>query len=153
MITCSLALFVFLNFATQAAPRIPAQGCLIANESTQLASGTKVESRIKVYAQASNRIHKSVVSAASTNQQDTIPPMLQCWLDILNTSVEDIEANLERKKKSKALREFEIQLRRAVLDVQSYKIKAPVEQQDQIDGWVTQAEKIHERFMSFLFPR
>ncbi len=153
MINCSLVLLAMFPFTVQAPTSVPAQGCLTANESAQLEKGPKVESRLKTYASASNRFHNSLVSSASANQTDAVPPLLKCWLEVLNAAAADIDSNLERKKKSRTLREFEIQLRRAILDVQNYKIKAPVEQQDQIDDWIAKAEKIHERFMSFLFPK
>jgi DNA-binding transcriptional MerR regulator len=73
--------------------------------------------------------------------------------ELLRFSLNDIRASLEKKKKSRALKNFEIQLRRASLDVQSYKIKAPIEQQDQIDDWLSQAESIRTQFMGMLFPQ
>lgn len=155
MMACVHLFILSFGLLGQAAalPQGEAPTALTANEKALLEKETRIESRIKTYAGASDRIHHAFHAAIRGQQFDTIPGKLRDWLELLRFSLNDVRASLEKKKKSRALKNFEIQLRRASLDVQSYKIKAPIEQQDQIDDWLSQAESIRTQFMGMLFPQ
>lgn len=155
MMVCANLLIIFFGLLSQAAGLPQAEGpdVLTANEKTLLEKEISIENRIKIYSQASERIHHAFQAEIRGQQLDTVPAALRNWLSLLDSSLKDINANLGRKKKSKALKNFEIQLRRATLDVQGYKIKAPIEQQDLIDDWISRADRIRNQFMMLLFPQ
>ncbi len=74
------------------------------------------------------------------------------WVKLLSASLEDIEENVNRKKKSRALINFEIHLRRTILDMKSFKFKLPADQQNQFDSWLDRAEEARKKMVKILFP-
>ncbi len=84
---------------------------------------------------------------------DFIPAMLRCWKDRLTASLQDIEAKVNRKKKSGALIDYEIQFRKSIFYVNDVRLKAPYTQQDDFDSWISQAELVHQKFVDILFQR
>ena len=79
--------------------------------------------------------------------------MLHCWKDRLTASLKDIEAKVNRKKKSGALIDYEIQLRKSIFYVSDVRLKAPYTQQDGFDSWIAEAELVHQKFVDILFQR
>ena len=119
---------------------------------TQAAGRTlKVGDRIKIYLSASRRMQQSVHAAVRGGDFSNVPDALKSWVSLLSGSLQDIEANLKVKTKSKPLIRYEIQVRKALTEFKTYKTKAPVEQQDEFDEQLAGAEKIRKRFVEIIF--
>lgn len=111
-----------------------------------------IEGRIKVYQKASERMMKSVRKAISKREYQTVPDSLSTWTGLIAESVKDIDANLERKKKkSKPLIKYEIQVRKAIKDIREFKIRAPVGQQDVFDRCIDTTESARSTMVDILF--
>jgi hypothetical protein len=111
-----------------------------------------IEERIKVYRKASERMMKSLLKAVSKKEFQMIPDSLSSWTTLLAESLNDIEANLERKKKkSKPLIKYEIQVRKAIKDIRDFKTRAPVQQQDIINRSLDRSESVRARMVEILF--
>jgi hypothetical protein len=147
-----LFLILFTNLVSQANTAAPAQDDgLLPLERDQLQKEQKIDNRIRIYITASYRLQNAFHSEADKNNFSGVPPILQARMNLLADSLKDIDANAGWKKKSKALINYEIQLRKSVKEVDDYKVKAPVEQLDFLDAWTAQAEKIRTRFIDILF--
>jgi hypothetical protein len=148
---CALTL-IFSIIAQSGGILTPAAEGLTADERERLAREQKLDNRIKIYETASKRLLKSLETAVIKEQYDSDLPILKAWTYLLNTSFEDIEKNASRKKKSKALIRLEIQLRKALSDVQEYKLRAPLDQQGAFDAFLSRSEQIRKKFVEILFP-
>jgi hypothetical protein len=122
-------------------------------EKEQLARATNVEQRIKVYEDASKRIHQTLHSMAAGGDFGKIPDTLKAWNSLLAGSLEDIAANLKTKKKSKALIHYEIQVRKAVTAAQDYKNNIPPDQVDTFNSCLAEVEKIRKRLVEIIFEQ
>lgn len=135
----------------------PAQGtvgdCLTPIEKKQLSAEENIDKRIKIYRQISTRLHQTVEMALSKKSFEEIPSLLSCWKDHLAVSLKDVEAKINRKKKSGALIDYEIAVRKSILDMSDARLKAPYQQQSDFDSWLEQAKIVHERFVDILFQR
>lgn len=120
-------------------------------EKERLSRAQKVDDRIKIYTSASKRLQRSVYTAISDNNFSSLPKALRQWVSILSISLEDIDANLNVKKKSKPLIRYEIQVRKALTEFKDYKASVPIELQDEFDDCLDSAEKIRKRFMDIIF--
>jgi hypothetical protein len=144
----SLALYAFLQALSVPLLRSDA---LNAEEKARLSAAQKLNGRIKVYHDASRRMQQSVHAAVSGDDFSGVPVALKLWGSLLSGSLEDIEANLKAKKKSTALIRYEIQVRKAIKEFRGYKARAPVDQQDEIESQLANAEKIRKRFIDIIF--
>jgi hypothetical protein len=135
----------------------PAQGagaeCLLPAEKKRLSEQAKIEGRIRVYRDISERYHQAILSAVAKRNFDRIQAVIGCWKDQLGVSMKDIDANINRKKKSGSLIDYEIQLRKSIVDMNDARLKATVEQQPDFESWISQAKRIHDRFVDLLFQR
>jgi hypothetical protein len=127
--------------------------CLTAGEVKRLSQQQKVDGRVKVYKDISERYHQAIISAAAKKAFDEMPALISCWKDNLTVSLKDVEANINRKKKSGALIDYEIQLRRSIVDMNDVRLKATYEKQDAFDSWIAQANTARQRFVDILFQR
>ena len=153
MILAGYALALVFSLTAQSAGTLaPAAEGLTAAEKERLAREQKLDNRIKIYETASKRLLKSLETAVLKEQYDSDLPILRAWTGLLNTAFADIDKNASRKKKSKALIRLEIQLRKALADVQEYKIRAPIDQQDAFDSFLARSEEIRKKFVGILFP-
>lgn len=149
-IACLLAFFSV--FLLQVIGMSSMQGDIfLPSEKAQIAQADGIERRIKVYEAASKRIHQSLEAVIVKDDFHAVPDNLRLWTSLLAKSLEDIEANLKAKKKSRALIRYEIQVRKSISRTQSLKIRAPVDQQDIFDSCIAQAEKARKRFVEILF--
>lgn len=130
----------------------PVNTVLNSKEKLKIEKESNVNSRIKIYKQASERIQKNIHQTISKNDYQTVPENLKLWTLLLSESFKDIELNLKSKKKSKNLVAYEIHLRKAIASARDYKIGAPVDQQDAFDSCIEQAEKVRKRFVEIIFP-
>ncbi len=144
---------VLLAFLQAASFSPPVDSALNSEEILKIQKEKNIDGRIKIYIKASERIQKSIGAASAKNNFQTVPGDLKSWTSLLAESLRDIEANLKSKKKSKSLIRFETHVRKAIFNSQSYKMKAPVEQQDIFQSCLDQAEKIRIRFVDILFKR
>jgi hypothetical protein len=156
MILHLFALSAAFAFGAQAG--MPPQGaptgeCVNAAETKRLAGQSGIDGRIKAYRDISERYHKAVVSAVAGKRFAEIPPLIACWTERIEVSRKDIEDNVNRKKKSGALIDYEIQLRRSVVDLNSARIKAPHDMQEQFESWIAQAIQTRQKFVDILFQR
>jgi hypothetical protein len=124
---------------------------LNAVEKAKLSRELQIDGRIKVYLSASKRMQQSMHDAVSGGDFSNMPDALKLWSSLLSGSLEDIEASLRAKKKSKALIRYEIQVRKALAEFKGYKTKAPVEQHDELDAQLAAAEEIRKRFVDIIF--
>ena len=127
------------------------EGIFTPGETAHLANARSLDGRIKVYADASQRICKKLWETARQEKSDSIPDILKTWTSLLSGSLDDIAANSKSKKKSKRLINYEIQVRKAINGLMDLKLKAPFEQQDAYDACIAQAETIRKKFVDILF--
>jgi len=127
--------------------------CLTAVEKQRLSKERNIEGRIKIYREVSVRLYKAVEGAVAKTNFDVVPDLLGCWKDHLTGSLKDIEANINRKKKSGALIDYEIQVRKSITDINDARLKAPVQQQSDFQSWLAQASMVHQKFVDILFQR
>jgi hypothetical protein len=120
-------------------------------EKAQLASANNAERRIKVYNSASKRLQQELETAVTQENFQSVPGILQAWTFLLDKSLKDIETNLTAKKKSRALINYEIQLRKSITRTENLKIKSTADLQDPFDSCLERAEKIRGRFVEILF--
>jgi hypothetical protein len=135
------------------AVQLPGPDGLTTAERSKLEKEAKIDSRIRVYEAASTRFHRSVRNAVQKEEFEIVHEEFNSWIKILSASLEDIEANVNRKKMSRPLIRFEIHLRKAFLDLQDLKHKAPLEEQEKIETWLARAEGIRNSFLNILFKR
>jgi|RhiMetdeSRZDD1v2_1073273.scaffolds.fasta_scaffold1562173_1 hypothetical protein len=143
----------FLGPVNIQAVQLPGPDGLTPTERSKLEKEVKIDSRIQVYEAASTRFYKSVRSNLQKEEFEIVHEDLTSWMKVLSASLEDIEVNIDRRKMSRALIRYEIQLRKAFVDLQNLKHKAPAEEQDKIDTWLGRAEGIRAGFLNILFKR
>jgi hypothetical protein len=143
----------FLGPVNTQAVQLPGPDGLTPIERSKLEKEEKIDSRIRVYEAASIRFHKSVRSAVQKEEFEIVEEDLNSWMKVLSASLEDIEVNVNRRKMSRPLIRFEIHLRKAFLDLQDLKHKAPLEEQEKIETWLGRAEGIRNSFLNILFKR
>ncbi len=147
----TIALMVGLAMQTGSAPALSDDG-LTAAEREQLQQQQNIENRIKIYDNATARFFKTIEASVLKDDFDSVPALLKSWTKLLDMALKDIDANASRKKKSKALIRYEIRVRKAISNMQDYKIRAPVDQQEAFDAWLNNAEETRKKFVAILFP-
>jgi hypothetical protein len=148
----ALLFFILASISVQAGSIVQPPGdSMPPLERSKLQMEKKINNRIKIYKAVSGSWLKTLVSAVDANDFEAVPSVLQAWMSLLTESLKDIDANVERKKKSGALIEYEIQLRKSIHEVKDHRVEIPLEQLDSIDAWVDQAEKIQSKFLDILF--
>jgi hypothetical protein len=145
-----LPLFLYAFLQAASVPLLEGNA-LNAEEKARISKAQSVDDRIKVYHSASERMQQSIDAAVSKNDFSGVPDDLKLWVALLSGSMEDIEANLKAKKKSKALIRYEIQVRKANAAFRGYETKAPLDQQDAIDVQITSAEIIRKQLIDIIF--
>ncbi len=151
-LACALALTLWLQGYTPPST-FTGSDCLTEKEKKDFSGQSKVDGRVKVYRRISERLHLAIEAEASKQKWDGIPPLVGCWKELLTVSLRDIEANINRKKKSGALIEYEIQLRKSIVDMKDVRLKMPYPQQDDLEAWLSQADAAHKRTVDILFQR
>jgi hypothetical protein len=125
---------------------------LSSSERARIARENKLDNRIKVYEKVSIRYLRTLQGQMRTEEQD-IESTLEHWLSVLRFSLADIEKHAERKKKSRPLIHYEIQLRKAIVDVRELRLKAVAEDDPLFERWLTGAESIRNRFVDVIFAK
>jgi hypothetical protein len=146
------SLFLILNLLTQVTG---ASGLkievLTPIEKSELSSAKSLNTRIKIYDDASLRIQQSLQETIKNEQFETVPDLLIAWGSLLQTSISAIETDSKANKKSKQLRKFEIHLRKTIKDLPGLKLKTPYEQHDAFDACIAKTETIRKKMIDILF--
>jgi hypothetical protein len=150
MFTLALALWFQENVPPVA---LLASDCLNASEKKRLSAEDKIDGRVKVYRDISERFHETVESDVGKQSFNEASSLVRCWMDVVASSLKDIETNINRKKKSGALINYEIQLRKSIVDMGDARLKVPYQQQGDFESWLTQAKAAHTKFVDILFQR
>jgi hypothetical protein len=153
MLAVSWALTLICGLLMQAGTAVQAPDCLQATDRSRLEKETKLDNRIKIYEEASIRCQHLVTDMVQRQDFQLVPGYLQSWSDLLEKSLHDVETSTIRKEKSRALKNYEIHLRKAVSAVQELKLKATVDQFDAFEAWLNRAEQVRKKFVDFLFER
>jgi hypothetical protein len=124
----------------------PAEKSLLEREST-------IDARIRIYESASLRFQKSIQVATKQEEIEVLLENLKSWVKLLSASLEDIESNVNRKKKSRALIRYEIQVRKTAGDFQDARPGIPVESKEEFDSYLERAEVVRKTFLAILFQR
>jgi hypothetical protein len=146
-----LLAFALITLLQEAAPQPSADDLLDAREKAKLASAANAADRIKVYQAAARRYQTTLEADISREDFSQTPDNLKRWTAMLSAALEDIEANLKVKKRSKPLIRFEIELRKNIAAFHSFKTKVPADQQDLFATSLDQAEKIRKKFIDMIF--
>ena len=151
-----MSLFGLLTFALcsllqNAAAPPSIDDFLSVKEKASLTSSTNVNQRVKVYETASRRYQETLEDDIAKNDFSQIPDNLKRWTALLSASIEDIEANLKTKKRSRVLIHYEIELRKDIATFHSYKTKVPADQQDLFGTTLDQAETIRKKLIEMIF--
>jgi len=145
-----LPILLFLLFQTAAfaadAPEIYAP-----SEKKRLASSKSLDNRIRVYDTAFERIRKEVENDIRDERFENAARTLGVWSALLSESLADIEANINPRKKSGRLRQYEIHLRQAISGMRTLRMRSPAELYDALVSFEEQAEETRSKFMLLLF--
>jgi hypothetical protein len=112
---------------------------------------SKIDGRVKVYEAASKRHLQGAHSSAKSEEFAKLGEHFQVWGNLISTSMDDIEKNIGRKKKSHALRCYEIHLRKAIDEMNKLKLTIPTDEDQHRESWVEKAEAARKRFVEILF--
>jgi hypothetical protein len=151
-LACVLALMICLQAYTPPST-FTGSDCLTDKERKDLSGQSNVDGRVKVYRRISERLHLAIEADAKKQTYDGISTLVNCWKELLTVSLRDIEANINRKKKSGALIDYEIQLRKSIVDMKDVRLKMPYPQQDDLEAWMAQAEAARKKTVDILFQR
>ena len=120
-------------------------------ERVKLDNSSKVDDRIRIYESASKRLLGSAKALAEAQKLTEIKDLLLSWSDLIAASKEDIEKNVNRKKKSRALILYEIHLRKAIGEVNNLRLAYPAVDDQYWQFWLDKAESARKRFVGILF--
>jgi hypothetical protein len=146
----ALTALLFLQTATDLSFT---DGILIPKEKEKFAKAVNVEQRIKVYESATVRIHQTLHKMAAEGSYTKISESMRVWNTLLAGSLQDIEANLKTKKKSRPLIRYEIQVRKLLKEAEGVKNSMPAEEEEMFKSLLAQAEVIRKRFMAIIFKQ
>lgn len=121
-------------------------------ERSSLTAAQNIEKRIKIYTEVSGGRRRSVEKAAAESNFDAIEPALRAWTEILSYSLSDIQANAGQRSKSRALKNYEIHLRKAIGAINGIKTKGSYEQLEHFEEWLKHAGEVQLKIVAILFP-
>jgi hypothetical protein len=147
-----LALIVSLQERT-APLDLPDRQLLTPAEKSLLERESNIDARIRIYESASLRFQKSIQVTTRQEEIEGLLENLKSWVKLLSASLEDIESNVNRKKKSRALIRYEIQARKTSGDLQDARPNIPVESEAEFDSYLERAEVVRKTFVDILFQR
>ena len=145
-------LFLALLLQATPLPGRPIPSTFSPVEARRLEREPKVEERMKIYRAASEERHRSILMAMAEQNTGAVSITLRSWTDLLDYSLEDIQKNAGQKSKSKALREYEIQLRKAFDSIDNIKLRGTTEQFDEFEEWLKHAQDVRAKLVRILFP-
>ena len=148
-----LPLIVSLGQETTAPVDLSDRQLLTPAEKSLLERETHIDGRIRIYESASLRFQRSIQVATKQEEIEGFLEDLESWVKLLSVSREDIESNVNRKKKSRALIRYEIQVRKTAGDLQDARPNIPLESQAEFDSYLGRAEVVRKTFVDILFQR
>jgi len=152
MVRASLLLLLLSFFQAQAASFAGGEPEIYApSEKKRLASAKSPDDRIRVYDTAFERIRKDMEKDVREDRFDDAARTLSSWSSVLSESLADVEKNLNPKKKSAGLKQYEIHLRKAINGLRALRMNTPLELYDAIVSFEAQAEETRRKFMNILF--
>ena len=152
--SCLILLALALGSQGSVAPSpVTPAGCLADLDKQRLSTGAGIEKRIKICKEISDRFNKAVTQAEKKEMTEEVWALLACWRDHLAASLKDIETNINRKKRSGALKDFEIQLRKSIRDMEDSRLKVPDQGSSHYAAWLDQANAVRKKFVEMLFLR
>ncbi len=133
-------------------PDQPMPSSLSPAERSRLGREQKIDGRIRIYTAVSDERYRAALKAMAEGNSEAVSITLRSWTDLLDYSLEDIRINAGRNFKSKALRSYEIQLRKSLGSIDDLKTKGTYEQLEEFDAWLKHAEALRSRIVRILFP-
>lgn len=122
-------------------------------ERSRLAAAQNIEKRIKIYTDLSDDRRRTIEKAVAEQNFEAITLALKSWGEVLDYSLADIQSNAGGKSKSKALKNYEIHLRKAISTVGGLRTKGgSYEQFQQFEAWLNHAGEIQKKLVAILFP-
>ena len=121
------------------------------SEKKRMTSSKSLDERIRVYDATFERIRKELEKYIHEDRFDETARTLHNWSTLLKESLFDIEANVNKKKKSNRLKQYEIHLRQAVNGLRTLRLLTPVELHDAVISFEEQLEETRRKFMNILF--
>ncbi len=132
-------------------PDQPMPSSLSPAERDRLRREQKIDGRIRIYAAASDEHRRAVLKTMAERNSEAVFITLRSWTELLDYSLEDIRTNAGRNSKSRALRSYEIQLRKSLGSVKDLKMQGSYEQLEEIDAWLKHAEAVRSIIVGILF--
>jgi len=142
---------LLLSFFLTAAFAEDAPEIYATSEKNRLASSKSLDDRIRVYDTAFERIRKEMEKHIREGRFEDASRALPAWSALLSESLADINKNMNPKKKSNRLKQYEIHLRRAVNGMRAFRMRAPMGLYDALVSFEEKAEETRRKFMGFLF--
>lgn len=121
------------------------------NEKTRLAREQNIESRIRLYEEVSGRHRRSLERMMVAQELEGLEAGLHAWMEVLTTASDDIESNVNRRRKSKNLIRFEIHLRKALAEVKRLNAGISDHRHETVETWLSGAEKVRKKLVDILF--
>jgi len=122
-------------------------------ERSRLAAAPNIEKRINVYTDLLDDRRRSIEKAVAGQDFEAIALILRSWGEVLDYSLADIQSNAGQKSKSKALKNYEIHLRKAIGMLGDLKTRGgSYEQFEQFEAWLNHAGEIQKKLVAILFP-
>jgi hypothetical protein len=142
---------LLLSLALQAAFAGGAPEIYTPSEKKRLESAKTLDDRIRVYDTAFARTLKEIEKNIREDRFENASRTLSAWPALLSESLQDIEKNINPKKKPGRLKRYEIHLRQAIGEMRDLRMYAPIDLYDAIISCEKQAEETRQKFMTFLF--
>lgn len=124
---------------------------LTAAERQKLGGSRKIDDRVKVYEAASMRHLQTARALAKSQDFSRLSEHLRFWGDLISVSRDDVDKNINRKKKSRALIRYEIHLRKAIGEMSKLMLTFPADEDQNWESWMEKAEAARKRFVEILF--
>ena len=149
----SITFAVFLLILAQSLGAGAAPAALTAAERTQLDRETNLDRRVRIYEAASQRLLRQVQGEFKSEEYERVAATLEAWQEVILASRKEVEAKANPKRKSRAVIQYEIQLRKAISEVRDLALRAPTELEDPFRTWLEKAEEARKSMVDVLFDR
>ena len=143
--------FLFFSIFQAAAFADGASEIYTPSEKKRLTSANSLDDRIRVYDTAFERIRKEIEEEIREDRFDEAARKLSVWAALLSESLADIEKNVNPRKKSGRLKQYEIHLRQAINGLRTLRMRSPMELYDALILFEEKAEETRRKFMDILF--
>jgi hypothetical protein len=147
-----IPLLLVLLYQVEALPSGPMPDSLSPAQQSELEAAQKIDKRIKIYDQASDQRRRAVEKAAGQKNSDAVTSALRSWTELLDYALTDIQANAKQSSRSKALKNFEIHLRKAIGEMGDLETKGSYEQYEVFESWMRHANEVRQKLVLILFP-